>query len=74
MKTLLRERERERVRERQLKYIDVEEMRDVTNDRHIAEQIKSDSTVSVQGNLLHSKVESIVMNGPKVGEFGGQQI
>ena len=33
-------------RERQLKYIDVEEMRVVTNDKHIAGQIKNDSTLS----------------------------
>ena len=61
MKTLLRER--------QLKYIDVEEMRVVTNDKHIAEQIKNDSTLSMKGNLLHSKVENVVMNGSKVGEL-----
>ena len=29
-------------REKQLKYTDVKEMRVITNDRHIAEQIKSD--------------------------------
>ena len=50
------------LRQRKLKYIDVEAMRVVTNDKHIAEQIKSDSTLSVQGNLLLSKVESVVMN------------
>ena len=62
MKTLLRER--------QLKYIDVEEVRFVTNDKHIAEQIKSDSTLSAQGNPLHDKVANIVMNESKIGEFG----
>ena len=46
------------LREKQLKYIDIEEMRVVTNDRHVAEQIKRD------------KVESVVTNGSKVGEFG----
>ena len=45
-------------------------MRVVTNDRHIAEQIKSGSTLSAQGNLLRSKVEDVVMDGYKVGEFG----
>ena len=45
-------------------------MRVVANDKHIAEQIKSDSTLSAEGNPLHDKVENIVMNGPKVGEFG----
>ena len=50
MKTLLREK--------QLKFTDVEEMRVDTNDRHIAEQIKTD------------KMESVVMNGSKVGKFG----
>ena len=53
---------------RELKYIDVEDMRVVTNDKHIAEQIKSGS------NLLHNKVENVVMNGSKVGKFGRQQI
>ena len=46
------------IREEQLRYIDVEEMRVVTNDKHIAEQIKTD------------KMESVVMNGSKVGRFG----
>ena len=46
-----------------MKYTDVEEMRVVTNDRHKAEQIKSDLTLSVQGNLLRSKVENFVMDG-----------
>ena len=36
-------------RKRQLKYIDVKEMRVVTNDKHIAEQIKNDSLLSIQG-------------------------
>ena len=48
-------------------------MRVVTNDKHIAEQIKSDSTLSVQGNLLHSKVENVMMNGSKVGKIRRQQ-
>ena len=46
------------IREEQLRYIDVEEIRVVTNDKHIAEQIKTD------------KMESDVMNGSKVGKFG----
>ena len=54
------------LREKQLKYTDVEEMGVFTNDRHIAEQIKGDSTLSVYGNLLRSKVENVVMNGQKV--------
>ena len=45
-------------------------MRVKTKDRHIAEQIKSESTLSAQGNLLRSKVENVVMVGSKVGEFG----
>ena len=53
------------LREKQLQYTDVEEMRVVR-----AEQIKSDSTLRAQGNLLRSKVENVVMDGPKVGEFG----
>ena len=36
-------------REKQLKYTDVEVMRVITNDRHIATQIKSDLALSVQG-------------------------
>ena len=58
------------IREKQLKYTDVEEMRAVTNDRHIVEQIKSVSTLPVQGNLLRSKVENVVMGGSEVGKFG----
>ena len=50
MKTLLRND--------QLRYIDVEGMRVVTNNRCIAEQIKSDM------------VESVVMGGSNFGEFG----
>ena len=46
------------LQEDQLKYVDIEGMRVVTNSRFIAEQIKSD------------KVENVVMDGPKVGEFG----
>ena len=53
------------LRKRHMKYIDVEEMRVVTNDRHIAEQIKSDSTLSARECLLNKKVESNVMNGVK---------
>ena len=30
------------MKEKQLKYIDIEQMRVVTNDRHVAEQIKRD--------------------------------
>ena len=37
---------------------------------YMAEQIKSDSTLPAQGNPLRSKVENVVMDGPKVGEFG----
>ena len=56
-----------------MKYIDIEEMRVVTNDRHIAEQIKSDPTLSVRDCLLNRKVENVVMNGPGVGELGKEQ-
>ena len=44
--------------ENQLKYVDVEEMRVVTNNRCIVKQIKND------------KAENVVMDGSKVGEFG----
>ena len=36
-----------------MKYIDVEGMRVVTNDKHIAEQIKSDSRVPARECLLN---------------------
>ena len=45
-------------RENQLKYVDVEETRVITNNRCVAEQMKLD------------KVKSVVMDGPKVGGFG----
>ena len=69
-----------------MKYIDVEGMRVVTNDKHIEEQIKSDLTLPSRECLLNRKVKStvmdgvkskrrglvknIVMDGPKVGKFG----
>ena len=53
-------------RKRQMKYIDVEEMRVVTNDKHIAEQIRSDSTLPARECLLNRKVESTVMDGVKI--------
>ena len=46
------------LRENQLKHVDVEEMKVITNNRCIAEQIK------------HDKAENVVMDGPKVGKFG----
>ena len=46
------------LRENQLKFVDVEEMRAITNNRCIAEQIKND------------KAESVVMNGVKTGKVG----
>ena len=49
------------LRKRQMNYTDVEEMRVVTNDKHIAEQIKSDSTLSARECLLNRKVENVVM-------------
>ena len=45
------------LREKHLKYIDIEKMRVVKNDRHVAEQIKRD------------KVESVVTNGSKFGKL-----
>ena len=62
VKTLLRERERETAEVHRRRGNESRH-----NDKHIAEQIKSDSTLSVQGNLLHSKVENVVLNGSKVG-------
>ena len=46
------------MREDQLKYVDAEGMRVITNSKHVAEQIKID------------KSENIVMDEPKIGEFG----
>ena len=46
------------LREKQLKYVDVEEMGVITNNRCIAEQIKND------------KAENVVMDGSKVGKYG----
>ena len=46
------------MRENQLKYVDVEGMRVITNSKYVAEQIKID------------KEENVVMDEPKIGEFG----
>ena len=56
-----------------MKHIDVEELRVVTNDKHIPEQIKRDSTLSARECLLNRKVENVVMNGPEVGKLGKEQ-
>ena len=48
------------LRKRQVKYI----------DKHTAEQIKRDSTLSVRECLLNRKVWNVVMNGPEVREIG----
>ena len=61
------------LRKRQMKYIDVEGMRVVTNDKHIAERIKSDSAVPARECLLNRKVENVVMNGPEVGKLEKEQ-
>ena len=61
------------LRKRQMKYIDVEEMRVVTNDKHIEEQIRSDSTLSARECLLNRKVENVVMNKPEIGKLGKEQ-
>ena len=45
------------LRENQLKYVDVEEMKVITNNRCIAEQVK------------HNKAGDVVMDGPKVGNL-----
>ena len=58
------------LRKRQMKYIGVEEMRVVTNDKHIAEQIKSHSTLSARECLLNRKVENVVMNVSEVEKLG----
>ena len=43
-----------------MKHIDVEDVRVVTNDKHIAEQIKSDSKLTARECLLNRK--NAVMN------------
>ena len=50
------------LRKSQMKYIDFEGMRVVTNDKHIAEQIRSDSTLPARECLLNRKVKSTVMD------------
>ena len=57
----------------QMKYTDVEEMTVVTNDKHLAEQIKSDSILSARECLLNRKVENVMMNGPEVGKLEKEQ-
>ena len=61
------------IREEELRYVEVEEMRVVMNDKHIAEQIKSDKRKSIVMNGVKigkgDEVESVVMNGSKVGKF-----
>ena len=61
------------LRKRQMQYIDVEEMRVVTNDKDSAEQIKSDLTLPVRERLLNRKVENVVMNRPEVRKLGKEQ-
>ena len=46
------------MRENHFKYIDAEGMRVITNSKYVAEQVKID------------KGESVVMDEPKIGEFG----
>ena len=46
------------MRENQLRYIDAEGMRVITNSKYVAEQIKID------------KGENVVLDEPKIGEFG----
>ena len=52
-----------------MKYIDVEETSVVTNDKHIAKQIKSDSTLPARECPLNRKVESTVMDGVTSGKL-----
>ena len=68
------------LQENQLKYVDVEGMRAVTDNRCIAEQIKNDKAENVvmDGSEVgeigkvgrEQNLKSVVMNGSKVGEFG----
>ena len=62
------------MREETLRHIDVEEMRIVTSDKHIADQIKTDKMKNIVINGVEiereDKVESVVMNGSKARKFG----
>ena len=62
------------IREERMKYIDVEEMRVVTNDKHIAEQIKTDKMKSIVMNGVRREkermVKNLMMDEPKIEEFG----
>ena len=61
-----------------LKHVDVEEMRVITNNRYIAEQIKSDKVENVvMGGSKVGKeniLKTIVMNGVKIGKVGNWKI
>ena len=54
-----------------MKYIDVEEMRVVTNDKHITEQIKTDKMKSIVMNGVRREkekmVKNLMMDEPKIG-------
>ena len=68
------------IRENQLKYVGAEEMRVITNNRCVAEQIKlykeestamDGSNVGKFGKIERQKIlKNVVMDGSKVGKFG----
>ena len=63
------------MRENQLKYIDVEEMRVVTNSKHVAEQIRSDrDKCVVMDNQKIKNLKSTVMDGVNLGKLGNGKI
>ena len=55
------------LRKGQMKYIDVEEMRVATNDKHVAEQIKSDSTFPARECVLNRNKTSYCIKCVKLG-------
>ena len=59
------------LRKKEMKYIDVEEMRVVANDK--TPQNKSKVTLSERECLLNRKVENVVMKGPEVGKSVKEQ-
>ena len=66
------------LRENQLKYVDVAEVRVITDNRCIAEQIKNVENVVMDGSKVgefgkvgrEQNLKSIVMNGVKIGKVG----
>ena len=71
------------MRENQLKYVDAEGMRVITNSKHLAEQIKIDKgrSIAMDGSKIRKfrgddgkqRLKDIVMDGVKFGKVGKLQ-